>query len=40
MYYPASEGFAYETSIRKLTEIEKTKSVWTLPMSMMAPINY
>ena len=40
MYYPASEGFAYETSIRKLTEVEKTKSIWTLPMSMAAPINY
>ncbi len=40
MYYPASDGFAYETSIRKLTEVEKTKSVWTLPMSMAAPINY
>jgi hypothetical protein len=40
MYYPASEGFAYEINIRKLTEIEKTKSIWTLPMSMAPPINY
>jgi hypothetical protein len=40
MYYPASEGFAYESSIRKLTEVEQNKSVWTLPMAMTAPINY
>ena len=40
MYYPASEGFAYEKSIRKLSEVEQNKSVWTLPMGMVAPINY
>ena len=35
-YYPASDGSAYENSLRKLSKKEKEKSIWLLPSEMVS----